>query len=252
MGILLDKDGEESAPSTPQKAATWRPVVQSLQQCDGEAPGKQDAQVDPDLSSLVPIPTLPPHLLSLVAHSSGWAGQDARSAKLPVSPPPSGSPYIKSPPSRPRSGGQDGYLVPCSLLPFKMLDLDFPAIEKASLSLQDPVVLQVRTKTRAQHAACSMQHAAAASVGSIEISSIKCVVDSTLCCTTPNVIPSQVQDPLIPPPASWPEFHQESHISALSPPAMGLQIHNQRSVLPVEDPKSRMSIENPYVDPPAR
>jgi hypothetical protein len=35
MGLLLDKDGEESAPSTPPKMATWRPVVQYPQQCDG-------------------------------------------------------------------------------------------------------------------------------------------------------------------------------------------------------------------------
>jgi hypothetical protein len=109
-----------------------------------QAPWKQAAQVDLDPSSLVPIPTLPPHLLSLVPHSSRLGGQDARSAKLPVSPSPSGSPYIKSPPHRLGSGGQDGYLEPCSLLPFKMLDPDFPAMEGASLAPWDPVVLQVR------------------------------------------------------------------------------------------------------------
>jgi hypothetical protein len=80
--------------------------------------------------------------------------------------------------------------------------------------------------------------------GSVEISSIKCVVDSTLCYTTFNVIPLLVQKPLIPPPTSRPEFQHESHISALSPPAVGSQIHDQCSVLPVEDPKSCMSMEN--------
>jgi hypothetical protein len=98
LGLSLDENGEESAPSTPQKAAAWSLVVQSPQQHDGGALGKQATQVDLDLSSLVPIPTLPPHLLSLVSHLSRPAGQDSRSAKLPVSPSPSGSPYIESPP----------------------------------------------------------------------------------------------------------------------------------------------------------
>jgi hypothetical protein len=31
LGFLLDNDGEASAPSTPQKAAAWRPVAQSPQ-----------------------------------------------------------------------------------------------------------------------------------------------------------------------------------------------------------------------------
>ncbi len=117
-----------------------------------------------------------------------------------------------------------------------MLDSDFLAMEGASLFFQDPVVLQVRTKMQAQHAAAAL-------AGSIEISSINCVVDSTLCYTTPNAILLQIQDPLIPPPASWPEVHQESRIPALSPPAVGLQSHNRRSVLPVEDPKSCMSFK---------
>jgi hypothetical protein len=62
LGLSLDNDGEASAQSTPQKAAAWRPVAQSPQQCDGGAPGKQAAQVEPDPSPLVLIPTLPPHL----------------------------------------------------------------------------------------------------------------------------------------------------------------------------------------------
>ncbi len=122
LGLLLDEDREESAPRTLQKAATWHLVVQSPQQRDGGAPGKWDPQADLDPSSLVPIPMLPLNLLSLIAHSSGLAGQDVRSAKLPVSPSPSGSPNIESPPHRPRSGDQVGHLALCSLPPFKMLD----------------------------------------------------------------------------------------------------------------------------------
>ncbi len=103
LGLSLDNDGEALAPSTPQKAAARRPAAQSPQQRDGGAPGKQAAQVEPDTSSLVPIPTLPPHLQTLVTNSFGPAGQDARSTKLPVSPGPLCSPYIKSPPCRSRS-----------------------------------------------------------------------------------------------------------------------------------------------------
>jgi hypothetical protein len=68
LGLFLDEDGEESAPSTPQKAAAQRPVVRSPQKFDGVALGKHAAQVDPDPSSSVPIPTLPPHLLTLVSN----------------------------------------------------------------------------------------------------------------------------------------------------------------------------------------
>ncbi len=96
LGLLLDKDGEESAPSTTQKAAARCPVVQSPQQCDGRAPGKCAAQVDPDPSALVSIPTLPPHLLTLVSNLFEPVGQDIRSTKLPVSPGLSGFPYTKS------------------------------------------------------------------------------------------------------------------------------------------------------------
>jgi hypothetical protein len=68
----------------------------------------------------------------------------------------------------------------------------------------------------------------------------------------PTVIPLQEQDPLIPPPASQPEVHQESCIPGLSPLAVGLQIHDKRSVPPVEDPRSCMSMENTYIDPLVR
>ncbi len=78
MGILLDKeedDGEEVelVPSTPEKAATWRLFEQSPQQCEGGALDKRTTQMDPDPSSLVLIPTLPPPSTSVCTHSSGPA-----------------------------------------------------------------------------------------------------------------------------------------------------------------------------------
>jgi hypothetical protein len=101
--------------------------------------------------------------------------------------------------------------------------------------------LQVRMKTRAQHAAAAL-------AGSRQ-SSINCVVDYTLLYTMPNVISLQVQDPPPPPPASRPVNHQEFVIPALSPPAVGLQINDQHPVPVVEDSKSCRSANNPYVDP---
>jgi hypothetical protein len=70
--------------------------------------------------------------------------------------------------------------------------------------------------------------------------------------TTTNDISPQVQDPPPPSSASPPVDHQESVIAALSPPAVGLQINDQRPVLAVDDSKSRRSANNPYVDPPVR
>ncbi len=109
------------------------------------------------------------------------------------------------------------------------------------MSLCNPGLSQVMMKTRAQHAAAALS-------GS-RLSSIKCVVDSTLQYTMPNDISSQVQDPPPLSPASWPVDHQESVIPALLPPAIGLQIKDQCPVLPVEDPKFCRSAHNPYVDP---
>jgi hypothetical protein len=74
LGLSLDDDGEALAPSTPQKAAAWHPVAQSPQQHEDGAPVKRAAQVEPDPSSLVPIPTLPPHLQMLDPNSLGPAG----------------------------------------------------------------------------------------------------------------------------------------------------------------------------------
>ncbi len=73
--------------------------------------------------------------------------------------------------------------------PFTMLDSDLPAMEGASLALPNSGLPQVRTKTLAQHAA-------AAAAGS-RISSIKCVVESTLQYTTPNIL-LQVQTHRLP------------------------------------------------------
>jgi hypothetical protein len=231
------------APSTTQKAATQRPVVQSPQQHYGGAPGKHAAQVEPDPSSSVPIPTLSSHLLILVFNLLGPAGQDARSTKLPVSPGLPGSLYIESPPCKSRSGDHTGHLAPGTLPPFTMLDSNFPAMEGESLAPRDSELPQVRTKTWAQHVA-------AASLAS-RISSIKYVVDSTLQYTTPNIL-LQVQDPLPPPPASWPAYPQESTIPALPNPAVNPQIDNQSSAPPVDDFKSCRSVNNPYVNPPVR
>ncbi len=200
--------------------------------------------MDPYPSSLILIPMLTSHSLLLVSNLFKPVGQDARSTKLLVSPSPSGSPNIESPPSRLRSSNQAGHLAPGSPPSFTMLDSDFLAMKRASLA-HNPGLLQVRTKMRAQHAAVEL-------VGSRKLSSIKCVVDSTLLYTTPNDISLQVQDPPPPPLASQPVIHQESIIPALSPPAIGLHINNQRPVLPVEDSKSRMSANNPYVNPPVR
>jgi hypothetical protein len=138
-------------------SAWWCNLCSSVM---GGATGKRATQLDPDPSSLVPIPMLPPHSLSLVSHSSGLAGL-------------SGSPYVESTPHTLRSGDQVGHLVLGSLLPFTILDLDFLAIEGASLAPRNPVVLLARTKTRAQHVAAVLG-------GSKKPSSIKCVVDSIL------------------------------------------------------------------------
>ncbi len=133
LGLFSDNDGEALAPSTPKKAAAQHPVTHSPQQCEDGAPGKRAAQVEPDPSSWVLIPTLPPHLQTLVPNSLGPAGQGARSTKLPGSPGPLCSPYIKSPPRRSRSRNQTGHVAPGTPPPFTMQDSDFPAMIGASL-----------------------------------------------------------------------------------------------------------------------
>ncbi len=142
--------------------------------------------MEPDSSSSVPIPALPPHLQMLVSNSFGPTGQDARSTKLLVSPGPSCSSYIKSPPRRSRSRDQTGHVAPGTLPPFTMRDSDFPAMGGASLELRNSGPPQVRMKTRAQHVAAAL-------LGSRGGTSLKCVAVSTLQYTMYHN-PPQVQD----------------------------------------------------------
>ncbi len=89
--------------------------------------------MEPDPSSLVLIPTLPPHLHTLVSNSLGPEGQDTRSNKLPVSLRLLCSPYTKSPPRRMRSGDQMGHVAPGTPPPFTMQDSNFLAMRGATL-----------------------------------------------------------------------------------------------------------------------
>ncbi len=142
--------------------------------------------MEPDPSSSVPIPTLPPHLQTLVSNSLGPVGQVARSTKLPVSLGPLCSSYIKSPPRRSRSGDQTGHMALSTPPLFTMQDSNYLAMGGASLELRNSGPPQVRTKTWAQHAAAAL-------LGGRSSSSLKCVVVSTLQYTTPHNSP-QVQD----------------------------------------------------------
>ncbi len=172
LGLLLDDDGEALALSTPQKDAARRPVAQSPQQGDGGAPSKSATQVDLDPSTLVLIPTLPPHLLTLASNSLVPAAQDARSTKLPVSLGPSCSPYTESPPRRSRSGDQTRHVALGTPPPFTMLDSYFPTMGGASFESPNSGPTQVRTKMLAQHAAAALS-------GSRSSSSLTYLVEST-------------------------------------------------------------------------
>ncbi len=200
--------------------------------------------MEPDPSSLVPIPTLPPHLQMLVPNSLGPVGQDARSTKLPESLGPLCSPYIESPPCRLRSGDQTGHVAPGTPPPFTMQDSNFLAMVGASLESHNICLLHIRTKTCAQHAA-------AASSGNRGSSSLKCVAVSTLQYTTPH-IPPQVQDapPLLSSPLSLDP--QDSVILASVHSAAEPQTENHIPVLPEEGLKAHSPVNNPYVDPPVR
>ncbi len=129
--------------------------------------------MEPDPSSLVPIPTLPPHPQTLVPNSLGPAGQDARSTKLPVSPGPLHSPYIESPPCRMRSHDQTGHVVPGTPPPVTMQDSNFLVMGGVNLESCNSGPLRTRMKTRAQHVAAALS-------GSRGSSSLKCVAVSTL------------------------------------------------------------------------
>ncbi len=143
---------------------------------------------------------------------------------------------------RSRSGDQTGHLVQGTLPPFTMLDSNFLAMGGTSLDPCNSGQPQVRTKTRAQHAAAAWS-------GSKGRSSLKCVVESALQYTTPN-IPSRVQDTLSLSSLSWPPDPQESITPVLLNPAVDSQIDNQSPVPPMEGLKSHSPVNNPYVDPP--
>jgi hypothetical protein len=196
--------------------------------------------MEPDPSSLVSIPTLPPHLQTLVSNSLSPAGQDARSTKLPESPGPSCSPYIESPPCRLRSGDQMGHVAPGTPPPFTKRDFNFPAMRGTSLESHNSGPSQVRTKTRAQHAAAAL-------LGSRSSSSLKCVVVSTLQYALPHN-PPQVQDALPLSSLFLPPDSQDSITPAPLHSAVDSQTENQSPVPPEVGIKVYSPVNNPYVN----
>jgi hypothetical protein len=196
--------------------------------------------VEPNPSSLVPIPTLPPHLQTLVPNSLGPAGQDARITKLLVSLSPPCSPYIKSPPHRLRSGDQTGHVAPGAPPPFTMQDSDFPVMVGVSLELRNSGPLRTRTKTCAQHAA-------AASLGNRGSSSLKCVAVSTLQYTMPH-IPPQVQDAPLLLSLSLSPDPQDSVTLVSVHLSVEPQTENHIPVPPEEGLKAHSPVNNPCVN----
>jgi hypothetical protein len=77
-GLLLDEDGEELAPSTPQKAAARHPVVQSTQQCDWGGTGETCRPGGSGPVILGPNPYAPPSLaiIGLPLIRAGGAGHE--------------------------------------------------------------------------------------------------------------------------------------------------------------------------------
>ncbi len=236
--------GKHRLQAPPRRLPHGAPWLNLPSKVMGGAPGKQAAQVEPDPSSFVPIPTLPPHLQTLGSNSLGPAVQDARNTKLPVSPGPSCSPYIQSPPRRSRSRDQTGHVAPSAPPLFTMQDSNFPAMEGASLESRNSGPPWVRTKTRAQHAA-------AASLGSRGSSSLKCVAVTTLQYTTPHNL-LQVQDAPALSSLSLPPDPQDSITLVPLHSSADSQTDNQSPVLPEEEIIAHRPANNPYVDPPAR
>jgi hypothetical protein len=151
-------------------------------------------------------------------------------------------PYIESPPRRLRSRDQTGHVALSTLPLFTMRDSNFPEMVRASLESCNSGPLQVRTKTRAQHAA-------AASSGSRRSSSIKCVVVSTLQYTTLHDSP-QIQDA---PPLSSLSLSPDPQDSFTPAPlhlAVDSQTENHSPVPPKEEINVYSPVNNPYVDPP--
>jgi hypothetical protein len=177
-------------------------------------------------SSLVPIPTLPPHLQTLVSNSFGPAGQDARSTKLPVSLGLLCSPYMESPPRRLRRRDHTGHVAPGTPPPFTMQDFDFLVMGGASLESRNSGPPRVRTKTRAKYTAAAFS-------GSRGSRSLKCVAVYTLQYTMPHN-PLQVQDTLPLSSLSLPPDPQASNTLAPLHLSADPQTENQSPVLPEE------------------
>ncbi len=197
--------------------------------------------MEPDPSSLVLIPTLPPHLQSLVPNSLGLASQDTRSTKLPVSPGPLCSPYIESPPCRWRSGDQTGHVAPGTPPLFTKQDSNFPAMVGTSLELRNSGPLRVRTKTHTQHAAAAL-------LGSKGSSSLKCEAVSTLQYTLPHNPPQVQGTPLLSSSSLSPDPQDSITLVSVHSSA-DPHTKNQSPVLPEEGIKAHSPINNPYVDP---
>jgi hypothetical protein len=125
---------------------------------------------------------------------------------------------------------------------FTMQDYNSLAMGGASLELPNSGPPQVRTKTRAQHAA-------AASSGSRCSSSLKCVVVSTLQYIMPHK-PPQVQDAPSLSSLSLPPDPQDSVTPAPLHSAVDPQTENQSLVLPKEGIRVYSPVNNPYVNPP--
>jgi hypothetical protein len=198
--------------------------------------------VGPNPPALVLIPTLPPHLQTLVPNSLGPAGQNTRSTKLPVSLGMLCSLYIKSPPHRSRSRDQTGHVAPGTPPAFTMQDSNFPTMGGASLESRNSGPPCVRTKTRAQHAAVAL-------LGSRGSTSLKCVAESTLQYTTPHN-PPQVQDAPLLSSSSLSLDPQDSITLVPLHSSVDPQTENQHPVLPEEGIKAHSPINNPYVNPP--
>jgi hypothetical protein len=135
-----------------------------------------------------------------------------------------------------------GHVALGTLPLFTMRDSNFLEMVRGSLELCNIGPLQVRTKTRAQHAA-------GASSGSRSSSSLKCVVVSTLQYTMLHN-PPQVQDT---PPLSSLSLSPDPQDSFTPAPlhlAVDSQTKNHSPVPPKAEINIYSPVNNPYVDLP--
>jgi hypothetical protein len=123
-----------------------------------------------------------------------------------------------------------------------MRDSNFLAMGGVSLESHNSGLPQVRTKTRAQHAAAALS-------GSRGSSSLKCVAVSILQCTTSHN-PPQVQDALPLSSSSLSPDPQDSVTLVPLHPSSKPQTENQCPILPEEGIKAYSSVNNSYVNPP--